>query len=103
MSGSSPATPILKPHSPPFPQYSRSLRICREAFSTRGVRPDLLADQTIDPRLAVLRGGRHDPYRRLTAGHFHQQLGADRFLELVAVLDRDNKGAGAADHAVLVV
>src|SRR5690242_17690864 len=76
---------------------------CREALSPPAILPDLLADQAIDPRLAVLRRRRHDlPFRR-AAGDFHQQFGADRFLELVAVLNGDDKGAGTADHAVLVI
>src|SRR5689334_1871383 len=65
--------------------------------------PDLLADQAIDPRLPALRCCRHHPALRLQAGDFEQQFCADRFLELVAVLDRDDEGAGTADHAVLVI
>src|SRR3954447_11685365 len=37
------------------------------------------------------------------AGDFLHQLGAGRFLELIAVLDTYDERAGTADHAVLVI
>src|SRR6185436_7771252 len=63
--------------------------------------PDLLADHAIDARLAA--GGGHDWAFGGATSDLEQQLGADRFLELFAVLDRDDERAGAADDAVLVI
>ena len=51
--------------------------------------PDLFADHAIDARLAA--GGGHDRAFGGAAGDFQQQLGADRFLELLAFLDRDDE------------
>src|SRR5258705_9713924 len=65
------------------------------------VLPDLLADHAVDARLPA--GGRHDRAFGGAARDLEQQLGADRFLELVAVLDRDDERAGTADDAVLVI
>src|SRR6476646_7000207 len=65
------------------------------------VLPDLLADHAIDARLSA--GGRHDRALRRAARDLEQQLGADRFLELVALLDRHHEGAGTADDTVFVV
>src|SRR4051795_2119477 len=53
------------------------------------VLPDLLADQAIHARFLGFRRRGHDRAFRLAAGDFQQQLGADRFLEFFAVLDRD--------------
>src|SRR6516162_4176347 len=65
------------------------------------VLPDLLADQTGDSRF-LLRDPHGRPVGR-AACDLEQQFGADRLLELVAILDRDHERAGAADHAVLVI
>ena len=59
--------------------------------------PDLLADQAIYARLLLLLGDAHRIGPGHAAGHYHQQLGADRLLELVAILDRYDEGAGTAD------
>jgi hypothetical protein len=47
----------------------------------------------------------HRQHARLgwQAGDLLDQLGASRLLELFALLDRDDKGSGPADHAVFVV
>src|SRR3981189_1729560 len=63
--------------------------------------PDLLADQTGDARL--LGGHRNYWVLRRPACDFKQQLGPDRLLEFLAILDRYHEGARAPDHAVLVV
>src|SRR5450756_106892 len=65
------------------------------------VLPDLLADQTGDARLLL--GHRNKTALRRPACNFEQQLGADRLLELFAILDRHHEGTGPADHAVLVI
>src|SRR6478609_1839703 len=65
------------------------------------VLPDLLADHAIDARLSA--GGRHDRALRRAARDLEQQLGADRLLELVALLDRHHEGAGTADDTVFVI
>ena len=39
----------------------------------------------------------------VAAGDLQHQLGARRLAELVALADRDDEGAGAADHAILVI
>src|SRR5215813_6361415 len=71
------------------------------ALPPPAILPDLLADQAGHPRLLL--GDRHDRPIRRAARDFKQQLGADRFLELLAVLDRHHERARAADHAVLVI
>src|ERR1700688_517716 len=65
------------------------------------VLPDFFADQTGDARLLL--GRRDNPALGFPPCDFEQQLGTDRLLELLAVLDRDHEGAGASDDAVLVV
>src|SRR6185295_13414035 len=61
--------------------------------------PHLFADRARYPRLARLH--RHHPRLRLAAGDLQHQLGAGRFLELIALADRNHEGAGTAYHAVL--
>src|SRR3954452_15571801 len=77
------------------------VRVQRSA--TPAVRPDLLADPAVHTRLLVLLRNPHHGALRYTARNLHQELGADGFLELVAVLDRDDEGTGAADDAILIV
>src|SRR3954451_9047767 len=67
------------------------------------VRPDLLADHAAHTRLLVLLRNAYHGALRHTAGNLHQELGADGFLELVAVLDRNDEGPRAADNAILIV
>src|SRR4051812_24218212 len=49
------------------------------------VLPDLFADHAVDAGFSA--GGRHDRAFGGAAGDFQKQLGADCFLELIAVLD----------------
>src|SRR5436853_7678129 len=70
-------------------------------LSTPAILPDFLADHAVHPRLAG--GNRHNAAFGHAAGDLEYQLGADGLPELVAVLDGDHEGAGAADHAVLIV
>src|SRR5215216_1393415 len=65
------------------------------------VAPHLLADCAGDAWRARLR--RHDPPLGRAPGNFEQELGAGRFLELLARVNGNDEGAGAADHAVLVI
>src|SRR6266436_3132651 len=65
------------------------------------VLPDFLAYQTGDARLLL--GRRDNPALGRPPCDFEQQLGTDRFLELVAILDRYHEGARPPDDAVLVV
>src|ERR1700716_4158425 len=65
------------------------------------VLPDFLADHAAHPRFLL--GDRDDAALRRAAGDFEHQLGADRFLEFVAVLDRYHEGARPADDAVFVI
>src|SRR5258708_19611205 len=76
-------------------------RSLRSDLAPPAVLPDLLADHAGHPRLLV--GHRNHPAFGRSPGDFEQKLGADCFLELVAVLDRDHEGTGTADHAVLVI
>src|SRR3954454_23493117 len=78
----------------------RSIRATKSSPSPP-ILPDLFADHAIDARLTA--GGGHDRAFGGAAGDLEQQFGADRFLELVAVLDRDDERTGATDHAVLVI
>src|SRR3954451_21843499 len=71
--------------------------------ATPAVRPDLLADHAVHTRLLVLLRNAHHGALRHTARNLHQELGADGFLELVAVLDRDDEGTGTADDAIFIV
>src|SRR5688572_5484659 len=61
--------------------------------------PQPLADGAGDARL----GGGHRHHLRHAAGDFQYELGLDRFLELLALADRDHERARTADHAVLEV
>src|ERR1700732_725272 len=63
--------------------------------------PDLLADQTGNARLPLRY--RNDAALGRAAGDFEQQLGPDRLLELLAILDRHHKRTRTADHAILVI
>src|SRR5215204_1160522 len=75
---------------------------CRAGGSiSPAVAPHLLADCAGDARRARLR--RHDPPLGRAPGNFEQELGAGRFLELLARVNGNDEGAGAADHAVLVI
>src|SRR5882757_9183867 len=65
------------------------------------VLPDFLADQAGDAWL--LGGHRNHRVLRGPARDFKQQLGPDRLLEFLAILDRHHEGARAPDDAVLVV
>ena len=71
------------------------------ALPSPPVLPDFLADQAGDARLLL--GDRNDPALGRAAGDFEQQLGPDRLLEFVAVLDRDHERSRSADDAVLVI
>src|ERR1700730_1904305 len=73
----------------------------REPLPPPAVLPDFLADQTGDARLVL--GQRHHRARGRAVGDFKQQLGPDRLLELVAILDRHHERTGSSDHAILVV
>src|SRR5215218_7833066 len=65
-----------------LPTYAQKL-------SSPAVLPDLLADHAIDARrLFFLAGNRHHRTFRRAARDFEQQLGADRLLEFLALLDR---------------
>src|SRR5665213_3308195 len=77
------------------------LRDLLRYLSPPPVLPDLFPDQAGHARLLV--GHRNDPAFRLLAGDFEQQLGPDRFLELVAVLDRHHERAGTADRAAFAI
>src|SRR5437764_10000158 len=63
--------------------------------------PHHLADGAGDAR----RFGRHwnDAWCPVLPRDVQHQLGADRVLELLALADRHDEGAGPADHAILVV
>src|SRR5579863_5023717 len=63
--------------------------------------PDLFPDQAGNARL-FLGHGDDGPIGR-EAGDFEQELGADCFLELLAILDRHHEGTWSPDHAILVV
>src|SRR5438552_18078420 len=57
------------------------------------VAPSLLPKALTDGAGDARRGGRHrhDPPLRRAAGNFQHQLGSDRLLELLALLDRNDK------------
>src|SRR6202012_5275562 len=74
---------------------------CQAASPAPAVLPDLLADQARHARFFL--GNPNNAALRSPARDLHQQLGADRLLDLVAILDRDDERAGPADHAVLVI
>src|SRR5688500_16174002 len=63
--------------------------------------PDLLADGAGDAR--TTRRGRNDTRLGHTACNFQHQLGADRLLELMTLLDRNDECARAADDTVLEI
>src|SRR3954468_2289050 len=68
---------------------------------TPPVLPDFLADHAIHPGLFFR--DRDEALLRLEVCDLEHQLGADRLLEFLAILDSDHEGARSADHAVLVV
>src|SRR5829696_935331 len=63
--------------------------------------PHALADGAGDA--GSIGAGRDDARLREPAGDFEHQLGTDRVAEFLPLPDRDHEGAGAADHAILVV
>src|SRR6202012_2420129 len=77
----------------------RGLRPCSSAPPP--FPPDTLADQTGNAR--CLLGDRDDGALRRPRRDLEQELGADRLLEFLAILDRDHEGAWASDDAIFVV
>src|SRR3954447_19415973 len=73
----------------------------RQPSPSPPVLPDFLADHAAHPRFLL--GDRNDAAFRRAAGDFEHQLGADAFLEFIAVLDRHHEGARPADDAVFVI
>src|SRR5712671_1536161 len=71
------------------------------ALSSPPVLPDFLTNHA--GHTGLLLGHRDDPARGRPTCDFEQQLGPDRLLELVAVLDRYHEGAWAPDDTVLVI
>src|SRR5882724_5582340 len=65
------------------------------------VLPYFFADQTGDPRLFLGHGDRLT--LRCPACDFEYELGPDRLLEFIAVLDRHHKRTGPSNHAIFVV
>src|SRR5882757_9336592 len=65
------------------------------------VLPYFLADQAGHPWLSL--GGRNDPMLRCRSCDLKRELGPDRLLEPLAILDRDHERARTADDAVLVI
>src|SRR5262249_33244687 len=84
---------------PWFP--NRAARARSDGSIPPALAPHLLADRARDARLIGLR--RNDTLLRRMTGDFEHQLGADRLLELLAIVDGNDEGARPADHAILVV
>src|SRR5262249_4226260 len=79
----------------------KSVKEPDEVSISPALTPHLLADGA---RYARFRGlSRDDTALRGVAGDLEHQLGADRFLELIAIVDRNDEGARAADNAILVI